>query len=68
MTTWMRLVRAEVRKLTTTWMQAAFLLVLGAIAATSGAIVVWRTDADGGKSFVATAADQQSLMAFAFKR
>jgi ABC-2 type transport system permease protein len=42
-----------------------FLAVLVAISATTGSAVVWGTDADGSKGFISTAADQQSLMAFA---
>ena len=61
---WTRLVRAELRKLTTTKMPWAFLAVLVAISATTASAVVWGTDADGTKGFVSTAADQQSLMAF----
>jgi ABC-2 type transport system permease protein len=63
--TWARLVRAELRKLTTTKMPLAFLCVLAAIAAINGAAVVWGTDFDGSKGFIATAADQRSLIAFA---
>lgn len=65
MTTWLRLIRAELRKLTSTRMPLAFLLVLVAIAALTGVAVVWGTDMDGSKTFVSTAADQRSLMAFA---
>lgn len=62
--TWLRLVRAELRKLTTTRMPWAFLAVLVAIAATTGVAIVVGTDMDGSKDFLATAADQQSLLAF----
>lgn len=64
--TWLRLVRAEIRKLTTTKMPWGFLAVLVVIAGLDAAIVAFGTDMDGSKAFVATAADQQSLMAFAF--
>lgn len=63
--TWTRLVRAELRKLTTTKMPWGFLAVLVAISATTASAVVWGTDADGTKTFISTAADQRSLMAFA---
>jgi ABC-2 type transport system permease protein len=43
----------------------AFLAVLVAISAITASAVVWGTDADGTKGFVSTAADQQSLIAFA---
>ncbi len=59
------LVRSELRKLTTTRMPLAFLAVLGAIAVTNGIAVAFGTDMDGSKAFISTAADQQSLMAFA---
>jgi hypothetical protein len=65
MTTWLRLIRAELRKLTSTRMPGAFVLVLVAIATLTGVAVVWGTDADGSKTFVSTAGDQRSLMAFA---
>ncbi len=63
--TWLRLVRAELRKLTSTKMPWAFLAVLVAISATTASAVIWGTDMDGSKAFISTAADQQSLMAFA---
>ena len=64
--TWLRLVRGEIRKLTTTKMPWAFIAVLAVIAGIDAAVVVFGTDMDGSKAFIATAADQQSLMAFAF--
>ena len=64
--TWTRLVRGEVRKLTTTKMPWGFLAVLVVLAAIDAAVVMFGTDMDGSKAFIATAADQQSLMAFAF--
>ena len=64
--TWLRLVRGEIRKLTTTKMPWAFIAVLVVIAGIDAAVVVFGTDMDGSKAFIATAADQQSLMAFAF--
>ena len=64
--TWLRLVRAEIRKLTTTKLPWGFLAVLVVIAGIDAAVVVFGTDMDGTKGFIATAADQQSLMAFAF--
>lgn len=63
--TWSRLVRAELRKLTSTRMPWAFLAVLVAISAITAVAVVFGTDMDGSKAFIATAEDQQSLMAFA---
>ena len=62
---WLRMVRSELRKLTTTKMPFAFLGVIVLLAAVTGAAVIWGTDMDGSKGFIATAADQQSLMAFA---
>ena len=59
-------VRAEIRKLTTTKLPWGFLAVLLVIAGIDAAVVVFGTDMDGTKGFIATAADQQSLMAFAF--
>ncbi len=64
--TWLRLVRAEIRKLTTTKMPWAFLAVLVVITGIDAAVVMFGTDMDGSKAFIATAADQQSLMAFGF--
>lgn len=61
-----RLIRSELRKLTSTKMPLAFVLVLLTIAALNAFAVVAGTDMDGSKSFIATEADQQSLMAFAF--
>ena len=65
MTTWLHLIRAEIRKLTSTRMPWAFVLVLVAISVVNGIAVLWGTDMDGSKAFVSTAADQRSLMAFA---
>jgi ABC-2 type transport system permease protein len=64
--TWLRLVRSEVRKLTSTKLPWGFLGVLVAFAGVDAAVVLWGTDMDGSKTFISTAADQQSLMAFAF--
>ncbi len=61
-----RLIRSELRKLTTTKMPVAFVAVLMAIAGLNAFAVVAGTDMDGSKAFIATEADQQSLMAFAF--
>ncbi|NNF56504.1 MAG: hypothetical protein HKN03_18915 [Acidimicrobiales bacterium] len=60
-----RLIRSEIRKLTSTKMPIAFLLVLTAIAAVNAFAVIAGTDMDGSKTFISTEADQQSLMAFA---
>lgn len=65
MTTMLRLVRGEIRKLTTTKLPWGFLAVLIVIASLDAAIVAFATDMDGSKAFVATAADQKSLLAFA---
>ena len=59
------LVRSELRKLTSTKMPWAFMLVLMLIAALNAFAVAAGTDADGSKTFISTEADQQSLMAFA---
>lgn len=61
----LRTVRAELRKLTSTRMPLAFLIVLVAIGAATAIAVAFGTDMDGSKTFISTAADQQSLMAFA---
>ncbi|MDY7104802.1 MAG: hypothetical protein S0880_26755 [Actinomycetota bacterium] len=63
--TWLALVKAELRKLRTTRMPWAFAVVLAVIAVVNGIAVVAGTDMDGSKAFIATAADQQSMMAFA---
>lgn len=62
---WLRLVRSELRKLTSTKMPWGFLAVLVVISATTAVAVVFGTDMDGSKAFISTAADQQSLVAFA---
>ena len=63
--TWARLLRSEFRKLTTTKMPWAFLAVLAVIAAINASAVIWGTDFEGSKTFISTAADQRSLVAFA---
>lgn len=60
------LIRGEIRKITTTKLPWTFLAVLVVIAVLNAAIVAFGTEANGSKAFVATSADQQSLMAFAF--
>ena len=60
-----RLIRSELRKLTSTKMPLAFLIVLVVIAGLNAFVVIAGTDMDGSKGFIATAADQQSLIAFA---
>ena len=62
---WLRIVRAELRKLTSTRMPLAFFAVLVVIGAATAAAVAFGTDMDGSKTFISTAADQLSLMAFA---
>ena len=59
------LARSEIRKLTTTRMPLAFLAVLVVLGVTNGIAVAVGTDMDGSKGFIASGADQQSLMAFA---
>ncbi len=63
---WLRLVRGELRKLTTTKLLWGFLAVLVIISATNATAVIFGTDMDGSKTFVSTADDQASLMAFGF--
>jgi hypothetical protein len=63
--TWLRLVRGELRKITSTRMPWVFLAVLIAISATTAVAVIYGTDMDGSKTFISSAADQRSLMAFA---
>jgi len=60
-----RTVRAEIRKLTSTKMPLAFLSVLVVIGVGNAVAVAFGTDMDGSKTFISTAADQQSLIAFA---
>lgn len=62
---WLRTARAELRKLTSTKMPLAFLIVLVVIGATTAIAVAFGTDMDGSKTFISTAEDQQSLIAFA---
>ena len=57
-----RSVHAELLKLTTTKMPWAFLLVLVVLGGINAATVAFGTDMDGSKTFVATAAEQQSLI------
>ncbi len=59
-----RVLRSELRKLSTTRMPLAFLAILVAIASVNAAAVIWGTDFDGSKTFISTAADQRSLIAF----
>jgi len=62
---WLRIVRAEMHKLTSTKMPLAFLTVFVVIGAVTAVAVAYGTDMDGSKTFISTALDQQSLMAFA---
>lgn len=62
---WLRIVRSELRKLTSTKMPMAFLIVFVVIGAATASAVAFGTDMDGSKTFISTAADQKSLMAFA---
>lgn len=59
-----QLVRSEIRRITTTRMPLAFLVMLGAFAALNAAVVAWGSDADGTQTFLSTALDQQSLVSF----
>jgi len=61
-----RLIRSELRKLTSTKMPFAFVCALAVIAALTAFAVIAGTDMDGSKAFISTEADQQSLIAFAF--
>jgi hypothetical protein len=45
-------------------MPLAFLAVLGVMAALNAAVVAWGSDADGTQTFLSTALDQKSLIAF----
>lgn len=62
---WSSLTRSEIRKLTTTKMPLGFVAVLIALATLNGVAVAVGTDMDGTKTFISTAGDQQSLIAFA---
>ena len=59
------LLRSELRKLSTTAMPLAFVAVLVVLAGINAVAVVLGTDADGSKTFISTAEDQRSLVAFA---
>jgi len=61
----LRTLRAEIRKLTSTKMPWAFAIVLVVIGVATAIAVAFGTDMDGSKTFISTAADQQSLIAFA---
>ena len=61
----LRVIRAEIRKLTSTKMPLGFVIVLLVIGAANAIAVAFGTDMDGSQTFISTAADQQSLMAFA---
>ncbi|HWI02292.1 MAG TPA: hypothetical protein VNT52_00430 [Acidimicrobiales bacterium] len=59
------LFRSELRKLTTTAMPLAFVAVLVVLAGINAVAVAFGTDADGSKTFISTADEQRSLVAFA---
>ncbi len=61
-----RLVRSELRKLTSTKMPWAFFAALLVVTALTAVAVVYGKDADGTRTFISTAEDQRSLMAFSF--
>ena len=58
------LIRSEARKITTTKLHWAFILMMMAISAATGIAIAVGTDTDGTKGFIATAEDQRSLLAF----
>lgn len=64
--TWMRLVRAELRKIGTTRMPWGFLAFVAVMAALNAALILFVTEPDGSKAFIATAEDQRTLLAFGF--
>ena len=57
--TMLRLLRGEIRKLTTTKLPWGFLAVLVVVAGLDAAVVAFGTDMDGSKAFVATAATKR---------
>jgi hypothetical protein len=61
---WIRVVHAELIKLTTTRLLWGFLAALVATAAINALAIILGTDMDGSKTFIATAEDQRSLLAF----
>lgn len=63
---WLRLVRAELRKLTTTRMPWWFVGILALVSVATAIAIVFGTDMDGSKTFISTAEDQRSLLAFAW--
>ena len=64
--TWLRLVRAELRKIGTTRMPWGFLAFVAVMAALNAALILFVTEPDGSKAFIATAEDQRTLLAFGF--
>ena len=64
--TWLRLVRAELRKIGTTRMPWGFLAFVAVMAALNAALILFVTEPDGSKAFIATADDQRTLLAFGF--
>lgn len=64
MTVWIRMVCSELRKISTTKLHLAFILIMMLISAATGTAIVVGTDADGSKGFISTAEDQRSLLAF----
>lgn len=61
---WLRLIRSELRKISTTKMPSIFLAVLVVISTATAIAIIFGTDADGTKGFIASPEDQQSLLAF----
>lgn len=61
---WLRLVRCELRKISTTKLHWGFLAALIVISAATATAIVIGTDADGSKGFISTGEDQRSLLAF----
>ncbi len=64
--TWFRLVRAELRKIFTTRLPWGFLAFVALMAVLNAALILFVTEPDGSKAFIATAEDQRTLLAFGF--
>ncbi len=61
---WTRVVRAELLKLTTTRLLWGFLAALVVVSGINALVIILGTDMDGSKTFISTAEDQRSLLAF----
>lgn len=64
MNIWIRLVRSELHKISSTKLHWGFVAILIAISAATGMAIAFGTDADGSKAFIETSSDQRSLLAF----